>query len=192
MTIDSEIDVLVAILSDSARGEPPAAFPRDAKVAANPGLYAWWGDDEARRVLAAGLDVDVLPPLLYAGQAGATKWPSGKRSNATLRSRIGQQHIRGNARSSTFRLTLSTILLLELGLTPAPGGRLTPESNGVVSKWIAEHLRVAIAPFPDRDRLGVVEAAVVGRLDAPLNLDHCTPSAIRSRLTELRQALPRK
>jgi len=130
--------------------------------------------------------------LLYAGQAGATKWPSGKQSNATLRSRIGQQHIRGNARSSTFRLTLSTILLVELGLSPAADGRLTPESNRVVSDWIAAHLRIAIVPFADRDRLGVVEAAVVGQLDPPLNLDHCTPSAIRSRLTELRRALPRK
>lgn len=191
MTTDTEV-VLVTALSDSASAEAPATFPLDAAAAAQPGLYSWWGDDEARRLLAAGLDTDVLPPLLYAGQAGATRWPSGKRSNATLRSRIGQQHIRGNARSSTFRLTLSTILLVELGLTPAPGGRLTPESNRVLSEWIAAHLRVAIVPFGDRDHLGVVEAAVVGRLDPPLNLDHCTPSAIRSRLTELRRALPRK
>ncbi|MDP9442282.1 MAG: hypothetical protein M3P34_08930 [Actinomycetota bacterium] len=189
---DSEVDVLVAALSNSTRAQAPAGFPVDARAAANPGLYSWWGDEEGRRVLAAALDVDELPPLLYAGQAGATKWPSGKRSNATLRSRIGQQHIRGNARSSTFRLTLSTILLVELGLTPATGGRLTPDSNRVVSDWIAAHLRVAIVPFPDRDRLGVVEAAVVGRLDPPLNLDHCASSALRARLTELRRALPRR
>lgn len=192
MTPDEEVETLIAALSDSSCAEAPAAFPLDAHAAANAGLYSWWGDEEARRVLAAGLDVDGLPPLLYAGQAGATKWPSGKRSNATLGSRIGQQHIRGNARSSTFRLTLSTVLLVELGLTPAPGGRLTPESNRVVSDWIAVHLRVAIAPFADRDRLGVVEATVVGRLDPPLNLDHCRASAIRSRLTELRRALPRR
>lgn len=191
MTPNDEIDVLVTALSDSTKAEPPATFPRDAKTAAHPGLYSWWGDDRARRLLAAGLEVDVLPPLLYAGQAGATKWPSGKRSNATLRSRIGQQHIRGNARSSTFRLTISTILLAELDLQPAPGGRLTPESNQVVSNWIATHLRVATVPFPDRDRLGVIEAAVVGRLDPPLNLDHCASSTTRSRLTELRGALPR-
>lgn len=192
MTPDEEVETLVATLSDGSRAEAPATFPLDAQAAANAGLYSWWADDEARRVLAAGLDVAGLPPLLYAGQAGATKWPSGKRSNATLRSRIGQQHIRGNARSSTFRLTLSTILLVKLGLSPAAGGRLTPESNRVVSDWIAAHLRIAIVPFADRDRLGVVEAAVVRQLDPPLNLDHCTPSAIRARLTELRRALPRK
>jgi len=192
MTPDEEIDGLVTALSDSTKPEAPATFPRDARAAAHPGLYSWWGDGQARQLLAAGLEVDVLPPLLYAGQAGATKWPSGKRSNATLRSRIGQQHIRGNARSSTFRLTISTILLAELELEPAPGGRLTPESNQVVSNWIVTHLRVATVPFPDRDRLGVIEAAVVGRLDPPLNLDHCTSSATRSRLTELRRALPRR
>jgi hypothetical protein len=82
-------------------------------------------------------------------------------------------------------------LLVELGPTPAPGGRLTPDSNRVVSEWIAAHLRVAIVPFSDRDRLGVVEAAAVGRLDPPLNLDHCASLAIRSHLTELRRALPR-
>jgi hypothetical protein len=189
---DSEVEVLVAALSNSSRAEAPARFPADQRAAANPGLYSWWGDDEGRRLLASALEVDSLPPLLYAGQAGATKWPSGKRSNATLRSRIGQQHIRGNARSSTFRLTLSTVLLVELGLTPAPGGRLTPDSNRVVSEWIAEHLRVAIVAFPDRDRLGVVEADVLGRLDPPLNLDHCASSATRARLTELRRALPRR
>jgi hypothetical protein len=192
MTADTEVDVLVAALSDATRAEAPPTFPLDVAAAANPGLYSWWADDEARRALAAGLDTEVLPALLYAGQAGATKWPSGKRSNATLRSRIGQQHIRGNARSSTFRLTLSTILLVELRLAPAAGGRLNPSSNRVVSEWIATHLRVAIAPFPDRDRLGVVEAAVVGRLDAPLNLDHCPQSAVRSRVTEFRRTLPRR
>lgn len=170
MTPDEEIETLVAALSDSSRAEAPATFPLDEHAAGHAGLYSWWGDDEARGVLAAGLDVNALPPLLYAGQAGATKWPSGKRSNATLRSRIGQQHIRGNARSSTFRLTLSTILLVELGLIPAPGGNLTPESNRNVSEWIATHLRVAIALFADRDRLGVVEAAVVGRTAQPRSL----------------------
>ena len=189
---DSEVEVLVAALANSSRAEAPARFPVDARAAVYPGLYPWWGDDDGRTVLASALAVDALPPLLYAGQAGATKWPSGKRSNATLRSRIRQQHIRGNARSSTFRLTLSTILLVELGLTPASGGRLTPDSNRVVSEWIAAHLRVAIVPFPDRDRLGVVEGAVLGRLDPPLNLDHCASSVIRARLTELRRTLPRR
>ncbi len=40
-------------------------------------MYAWWGDAEARTVLGEEVGTP-LSGLLYAGQAGATKWPSGK------------------------------------------------------------------------------------------------------------------
>jgi hypothetical protein len=47
----------------------------------------------------------------------------------------------------------------------------------------------AIAPFDDRDQLGVVEAEAIMRLDPPLNLGHCLPSAARERLTSIRRSL---
>lgn len=181
----------MSALADSANAVEPARFPRDRGEAAKPGMYSWWGDNTARQVLGEEIGA-TLPPLLYAGQAGATKWPSGKRSAATLASRIGQQHIRGNARSSTFRLTISSLLLHRLGLLPAGGGKLDGESNAVVSAWIAEHLRVAIAPYEERDTLAAVEASVVTRLDPPLNLGHCLPSAARARLSDVRRSLPRR
>lgn len=56
------------------------------------------------------------------------------------------------------------------------------ESNRRVSEWIVEHLSVAVAPFPERDELAAVEAAVVRRLDPPLNLGHCLPSQARAGL----------
>jgi hypothetical protein len=172
------------------RAAEPTTFPMDRAAAARPGLYAWWADEHARSTLGAVL-VSELPGLLYVGQAGATRWPSGKRSSATLGSRIAQQHLRGNARSSTFRLTLSCLLLQTLDLVSGGGGRLDRGSNERVSRWIADHLRVAIAPYDDRDTLGAVEGQVVALLDPPLNLHHCGPTACRSRLTELRRALPR-
>lgn len=46
------------------------------------------------------------------------------------------------------------LLLNRLGLTPAAGGKLDARSNALVSAWIAERLRVAVAPFDDRDLLG--------------------------------------
>jgi hypothetical protein len=104
--------------------------------------------------------------------------------------RIGRQRIGGNARSSTFRLTISALLTERLGLKAA-GGRLLPDSNAVVTGWIADHLRVAIAPYPDRDTLGAVEAEVVRVLDPPLNLGHCLPSEARARLSALRRQLRR-
>jgi hypothetical protein len=182
---------IIGLLTDQKNAAEPRRFPVDADEAARPGMYAWWGDETARSTLGGKLGA-ALPALLYVGQAGATKWPSGKKSSATLLSRIGQQHIRGNARSSTFRLTISVLLLEQLELVPATGGKLDPASNAQVSEWIAGHLRVAIAPFDDRDMLGAVEAEVVTQIDPPLNLGHCLPSAARARLTELRRKLPRR
>ncbi|WP_372513156.1 GIY-YIG nuclease family protein [Mycolicibacterium frederiksbergense] len=151
-------------------------------------MYAWWGDQEAQAALGTPIDLQ-LGPLLYVGQAGATKWPSGKRSLATLVSRIGRQHIRGNTRSSTFRRTVSALLLDRLALVSAGGGRLDRPSNSMVSAWIAEHLRVGIAPFDDRDSLGLIEKLVLKQLDPPLNLGQCVPSDSRGRLTALRARL---
>ena len=95
----AEIERLIGLLSDSSRAEPPATFPTDPAIAHQAGMYVWWADDAGRQVLGLELG-SVLPSLLYVGQAGATRWPSGVRSSATLASRIGSQHIRGNAKSS--------------------------------------------------------------------------------------------
>jgi hypothetical protein len=131
--------------------------------------------------LGTGID-----PLIYAGQAGATRQPSGTRSKATLRSRIKQNHINGNAYSSTFRLTLSAVLLDPLRLLVMKPSRLTPESRAQVSGWIKRHLRVAVVPYDDRDTLAEVEDAVLDALDPPLNLDGRTPTPGRLRLRALR------
>lgn len=181
---------IIEMLSKPENAQPPLRFPLDSHSAGHAGMYAWWADDTARRDLGRPLDL-VLPPLIYIGQAGATRWPSGTPSGATLRSRIGQQHIRGNARSSTFRLTVSALLLDQLELSVA-GGRLDPASNARVSAWIAEHLMVAIAPINDRDRLATIEEEVVAALDPPLNLGHCLSTTARRTLTERRSALSRR
>ena len=41
--------------------------------------------------------------FLYVAQAAATRWPSGRKSTATLKSRIRSNRLRGNLSSSTFR-----------------------------------------------------------------------------------------
>ncbi len=186
----NSVQDIVRTLTDANNTQPPRGFPVDPIAAGHAGIYAWSADDVARNDLGAPLGL-VLPPMIYVGQAGATKWPSGTSSRATLKSRIGQQHIRGNARSSTFRLTISALLLEPLQLSAAGGGRLTDASNARVSSWIAEHLRVAIAPVDDRDRLASLEAEVVAALNPPLNLGHCLPTSARQSLTELRSVLRR-
>jgi hypothetical protein len=170
-----------------------AVEPRDflsRNDLAHPGMYAWFGDLAALDLFRDALGTEI-PALLYVGQAGATKWPSGKRSRATLQSRVGGQHIRGNARSSTFRLTVSSLLLQRFDLVVVDGGKLDAAGNARVTEWISEHLRVSPAVYDDRDTLGAIEAEVVTSLDPPLNLGHCLPSAARARLTELRRSIPR-
>ena len=100
--------------------------------------------------------------LIYAGQAGATRWPSGKRSASTLWSRITGMHLAGAAEFSTFRRTLAAILGPVLGMTG--------EDDPQLSAWISARLRVTAIPVPDADQLGQIEAAVLDRLDPPLDL----------------------
>lgn len=187
----SAVDHIVEVLIQPENAVEPRRFPANRQEAARPGMYGWWGDDDARAILGEEIRAE-LPALLYIGQAGATRWPCGKRSSATLASRIGGQHIRGNARPSTFRLTTSSLLLRRFGLALVAGGKLDGPSNVLVSEWIADHLRVAIAPYDDRDTLGDVESKVVAVLAPPLNLGHCLPSEARARLKELRRSLDRR
>lgn len=155
-----------------------------------PGLYAWWADDDARQALGAPFGV-ILPPLVYAGQAGATKWPSGVRSGATLRSRIGGQHFSGNTYSSTFRRTLASVLRepLNLQVSATRRGCLDGASNERLSAWLALHMQVTPCVVDDPDRLGELEAEVLGLLDPPLNLEGRPLTAIRAKLSDMRRWL---
>jgi hypothetical protein len=144
-----------------------------------PGLYSWWVDQPGAADLSHGLGQPVAAGLVYAGQAGATRWPSGKRSASTLWSRITGMHLAGAAEFSTFRRTLAAILGPVLGMTGVDDPQL--------SAWISTHLRVIAVPVPDPDQLGHIEAAVLDWLDPPLNLQGRLPSPVRERLTVLRR-----
>lgn len=182
------VDRLIQRLSDPANADSPAVFPRDAHEAERPGLYAWWADNEGVDVLSEPLG-ESLPALIYAGQAGATSTLSKKERAATLRSRIGGNHLNGNIGSSTFRRTLTAVLLEPLHLQLLGPDRLDPASNREVSAWMRKHLRVAIAGVDDRATLAEVEGAVLHRLDPPLNLMGMPPTAVRARLRLLRATL---
>ena len=78
---------IAGVLTNAANAVRPAEFPADPGEAQRPGMYSWWGDDEACALLGSQLGIE-LPHLLYVGQAGATKRRSGVRSKATLASRV--------------------------------------------------------------------------------------------------------
>jgi hypothetical protein len=176
---------LLAALTNPVLRVPSSAFPLDRADAGRPGLYSWWADNDARDLISHALGV-AAPELIYAGQAGATRHPSGTPSKATLASRIQANHVNGNASSSTFRLTISAILLQPLSLQMARPGQLNPDSNRKVSEWIRDHLQVAISPYDDRDSIAEVENATLDILDPLLNIRGRPATPARQRLTALR------
>ena len=174
-------------LADETAPLPVCDWPGELSGLDQCGLYSWWVDSAGAQHLSTGLEHEVAAGLIYAGQAGATKRPSGRRSEETLASRIGGNHIRGRVRGSTLRLTLAASLLRHLDLEIVGPKKLAPDSEHRLTEWIQDHLAVAVFPHPDRDDLGCLEKAVLGRLDPPLNLDgRRPPSPLRQHLSEQR------
>ena len=189
MNSDIEIQRIVTLLSDPGRTQDPWRFPQDHVAADCSGLYSWWADATAIDLFAQVVGAVSSDRCIYVGQTGATKWPSGNTSDATLRDRILKNHIRGNVSSSTFRWTISAILFAPLNLRLAKPTRLIREDNKTVSAWIKDHLRVAIVPYANRGSLGGVEEVVLDKLDPPFNLARCPTNDLRMRLKDLRKRL---
>jgi hypothetical protein len=154
-----------------------------------PGMYAWWIDAQGAAGLAPSLGLRLTPGRIYVGQAGATAWPSGKRRDATLLSRISLMHLGARITFSTLRLTLAASLREGLSLIVTGAKILAPESEERLTEWMHEHLTVSIWPFDDVDALDEVEHAVLNRLDPPLNLRHMPLTPMRQRLKELRRRI---
>lgn len=172
---------LIRLLADRSKAVSSADWIAQGRGGRQgPGLYSWWVDDQGAADLTRGLGLPVAPGLIYAGQAGATRWPSGKRSQNTLWGRIAGMHLGGAAEFSTFRRTLAAILRSVLPLDTEDDPRL--------SAWISEHLRVIAIAVPDADRLGRIESAVLEALDPPLNLVGRPRTDVRIQLGRMRAA----
>lgn len=169
------------MLSASSRAVPPAALGDAGDDFRQPGLYSWWVDAEGASDLSRGLGHPVQPGLIYAGQAGATRWPSGKASGNTLWLRLVGMHLGKKARFSTFRKTLGSILRAERGWSEIDEAQLT--------EWMHDHLRVIALPHTNGDSLGDLEERVLQILDPPLNLRGMVSTPLRQRLRELRRAV---
>jgi hypothetical protein len=172
----------VAMLLQESRAIAPSAFldgqGNGLKV---PGLYSWWVDDAGAQDLAKGLGLSVSPGLIYAGLAGATRWPSGKRSKNNLWSRIAGMHLGGRHQFSTFRLTLGAIL--------ANVNKTSSIDEAALTEWMKAHLKVLAIPYDDAHTLGKLEDDVLKEIDPPLNLQGMAASPVRLRLKELRRQL---
>lgn len=180
MDLHAAADDFCERLTDDSAAVNPSVFiargPSDLRV---PGLYSWWVDPAGAVDLSTGLGLSLDPGLIYAGLAGATRWPSGRPSSNTLWSRISGMHLGGRHEFSTFRRTLGAILANARHEAQIDEARLTA--------WMHDHLQVNAVPFEDADTLGKLEGDVLSRLDPPLNLQGMTPTATRRQLKELRR-----
>lgn len=180
-----EVSRVVGLLTDPAHALSPAALLASGGThLRHPGLYSWWVDDDGASNLSTGLGQPLSPGLIYAGQAGATRSRSGRRSGNTLWGRISGMHLGGKSRFSTFRLSLGSVLASTSGADEIDETALT--------RWMHAHLRVIAVPIDHADRLDDLESAVLAALDPPLNLSKMPPSTARARLTVLRRRYGRR
>lgn len=185
---DHALADLVRQLDSQDVAVPASELRREPTLPDEPGIYAWWANPSGLALLSEPLGAP-LSPLIYAGQAGAASSRARKTGAATLRSRILVNHLRGNIRSSTFRLTLCAVLCGPLALRLTDSGRLERGSNAALSAWMDAHLRLTWVALPDRSTLGAIEEAVLRVLDPPLNLQGVEATPIRLRLRQLRANL---
>ncbi len=188
---EGDLEAALEALDTRPMRIPAKDWPGDLHGLIAPGLYSWWVDAPGAAELGDGLSESIAPGRIYAGLTGATKWPSGATGKATLRSRIGSNHLRGRIRGSTFRLTLASALVRPLNLHPVAPKMLTSDSETRLSMWIGEHLEVAVFPFENADALADLEDRVLQRLDPPLNLEGMPDTPVRASLRRLRSAVAR-
>lgn len=188
---EEEVARAIEDLDESPHRIRARDWPGDLVGLGSPGLYAWWVDKDGTGDLGRGLGTSVRAGRIYVGQAGATRWPSGTPSMATLGSRIPNQHLRGNIYGSTFRLTFASVLRDPLSLRPLGGKKMDRTSEDSLSAWLLAHLEVAVHPFARPSALEDLEDRVLGRLDPPLNLGGVSANRARIRLSELRTSFTR-
>lgn len=139
------------------------------------GLYAIYGDDEARNMLALGSS-DVP---LYVGKA-----------ERSLASRDVRTHFAtGKTGSSTLRRSMAALLRSELELQAVPRNLVRPDGSANfalephgdrrLTEWMQARLQLAFWVRPDGVVLDQVETAVLNRLAPPLNLAKMGPRGNR-------------
>lgn len=153
-----------------------------------PGFYAWCIDGSGAELTTARLGEHVSSGIIYLGQAGAER---GRPSAATLRSRLGGDHIGGKIRNSTFRLSVAAILLEDLNNFIVGDRKIGTAGEQMVSNWMFAHLRLTFVPFVDRTRICELEALLLSKLNPPVNLDGMPLSDLRVELRRRRSFLRR-
>jgi len=174
-------DVLDAGSFVTSLRDPTLAIPlsdlNESQVPLSPGLYCWWVDASGAAALTLGLGHRVDAGLLFAGQAGATRWPSGRPSPNTLRSQLISMHRDGSVNFSTFRRTLMAGL---------PMVAAEKANELALTEWMRLHLTISWCSTADADGLAALEGAVLILLDPVLNLRGLPGNDLRRELRNRR------
>jgi hypothetical protein len=165
---------------------PASQWPGALDGLDQPGLYAWWVDAAGAQELSLGLGMSLPEGLLYVGRAGAASTVNSVGSAATLRSRIGKNHLAGKVSRSTLRRSLAAMLLGPVALALAGPKRLQKESEVRLGAWMQAHLLISVWGTTTGAQLAETEKKVVQELEPPLNLDHIPIDALRRRIRGLR------
>ncbi|WKZ11953.1 MAG: hypothetical protein QY320_12810 [Gammaproteobacteria bacterium] len=161
--------------------EPRALTDHPALVPDNAGLYAWYFLNLPGLPNGWGIQ---KPRVGYVGIS-----PSTAEGKATLRERL-RAHLSGNARGSTLRFSLGSLLMDALPLDPQPAGRgITWGSEGLLSGWMAEHARVM---WVECEVPSAIEQQIIELFTPPLNLNHNQANPFRPTLRERRREARRR
>jgi hypothetical protein len=93
--VDSRI--LARLQRESVGVSPDEFLAMGDQLADRPGLYSWWVDEVGAAALSRGLGLPFEAGLIYAGLAGATRWPSGRRPKTPVNG-VSGHHIRSGDR----------------------------------------------------------------------------------------------
>lgn len=140
-----------------------------SSVLAAPGLYAVHGDALVWEELGLTSPGDARP--LYVGKA----------EDSLAGRDVGTHFKSGRTGSSTVRRSLAALLRVPLDLRAQPRNPakpdhfanfgLEPAGDERLTAWMCENLRLATWPSPAGTNLGMMESAVLGTLEPPLNID---------------------
>ncbi|MGY2079885.1 GIY-YIG nuclease family protein [Modestobacter sp. SYSU DS0657] len=152
-----------------------------AELPAVPGLYAWWAPFGALPGISGPRHPEAGLQLLHVGIA-----PNGSASQATLRSRVVGDHIRGTTGSSTLRRTLAALLSDQQGWRSRWTTRpvLVNADELRLSAWMGEKLALTWTEHPQP---WTVEAAVIAELEPPLNQADNSAHPLHSFVREARK-----
>jgi hypothetical protein len=159
---------------------PAEILARPCPIPATAGVYGWLFATIPPGIDAGGTVERDASRLLYVVIS-----PGRPTSSQTLRSRL-RAHCRGDAYGSTLPLTVGCLLADELGIELRRIGGGARETFGageaVLSEWIARNMRVS---FREDDEPWVAEAAIIGALDLPLNIEQNAHDPQRDFVREL-------